>query len=223
MWFAFDRERSPLHQLSLMPNHSHFIATPEEENSLSKAMKSCLQRYAQARNRRKCASGRLFEERFWCKPLLTAADVEAVTLYNDANAMEAAMVSHPADHVWSTCAIHYGQPDRSRVPLEMWTPSAWYLSLGADAPAVYADRMRQFLEGRLHDWRFERLREIEKLASLDCRHPHGPPERQLRALSCKSPFTRRNAAVARSWDGEPVPYFSSRSMIAASLFSSPLS
>lgn len=169
MWFAFDRERSPLHQLSLMPNHSHFIATPEEENSLSKAMKSCLQRYAQARNRRKCASGRLFEERFWCKPLLTAADVEAVTLYNDANAMEAAMVSHPADHVWSTCAIHYGQPDRSRVPLEMWTPSAWYLSLGADAPAVYADRMRQFLEGRLHDWRFERLREIEKLASLDCR------------------------------------------------------
>lgn len=169
MQFAFDREHSPLHQLTLMPNHTHIVAVPDDEDSLSKAMKSCLQRYAQARNRRKSASGRLFEERFWCKPLYTLDDIEKVTLYNDANAMEAGMVQHPADHVWSTCAIHYGQPERSLIPIKMWTASAWYLSLGTDAPAIYADRMRTFLERRVEDWRFNRLREIEELSSLDCR------------------------------------------------------
>jgi putative transposase len=166
MRFAFEREHSPLHQLSLMPNHFHLIATPDDEDSLSKAMQSCQQRYAQARNRRKHASGRLFEERFWCEPLVTMDDVEKITLYNDANAMGAAMVEHPADHVWSTCAIHYGQPARSAIPLEMWTPSGWYLSLGPDAPEIYAERMKQFLEGRVQHWRFDRLREIEQLASL---------------------------------------------------------
>jgi len=168
MHFAFNREHSPMHQTTLMPNHFHLIAIPDDEDSLSKAMKSCQQRYAQARNRRKGASGRLFEERFWCKPLYTMDDVERVTLYNDANAMRAAMVEHPAEHVWSTCAIHYGQPERSLIPLKMWTPSEWYVSLGPGAPDIYAERMRQFVEGRIHHWRFDRLREIEQLASLDC-------------------------------------------------------
>ncbi len=148
-----------------MPNHLHMMVTPPDKNSLSEAMQSCLQRYAQRRNKRKNASGRLFEERFWCEPLTTLESVEAITLYTDSNAIQAAMVDHPADHVWSTCAIHYGEPERTNVPLRMWTPSQWYLSLGPEAPTIYAERMRHFLDGRIPDFVSQRMREIESLAS----------------------------------------------------------
>lgn len=176
MQFAFDREKSPLHQVTLMPNHTHIMATPADEDSLSKAMKSCQQRYAQFRNRRKGASGRLFEERFWCEPLYTMDAVEIVTLYSDSNAMQAAMVQHPAEHRWSTCAIHYGRPEQSSVPLAMWTPSPWYASLGPDAPAIYAERMNEFLATRLQDWRVDRMRRLEEMSSLDYRPRMARPD-----------------------------------------------
>jgi len=161
--------RVDLHQLTLMPNHSHIVATPPEADSLSKFMGICQQRYARYRNHRRAGTGRLFEERFWCTPLRTPEDVEAATLYSDANAMKAAMVAHPADHVWSTCAIHYGQPERSRIPVEWWTPSDWYLSLGPDAPIVYEQRMAAFLTGRIPAWCHERMLALESMASLDYR------------------------------------------------------
>lgn len=158
-----------LQQVSLMPNHLHMVSTPSEKDSLSDAMQSCLQRYARYRNDSRGSSGRLFEERFWCEPLPTLEAVEAITLYADSNAFQAAMVDRPEDHVWSTCAIHYGQPDLSAIPLRMWTPSDWYLSLGPDAPRVYAERMLAFVQGRVPSWVYERLRAIEALASRDYR------------------------------------------------------
>lgn len=166
---SFIRSHCPIHQLTLMPNHGHLMATPPEEDSLSKAMGTCQQRYARRRNDARGGSGRLFEERFWCEPVWTLDGVEKVTLYADANAMKAAMVQHPADHAWSTCAIHYGQPERARIPLYMWTPSDWYLSLGPDAPAVFEHRMREYLAGRIPDWCHERMQAFEERASLDYR------------------------------------------------------
>ena len=165
LYDSLTRFASPMHQLSLMPNHLHVMSTPPEEDSLSRAMQSCLQRYAQRRNKSKGSSGRLFEERFWCEPLTTVESIEAITLYADSNAIQAAMVDHPADHVWSTCAIHYGQPERARVPLYMWSPSEWYGSLGPDAPSIYQARMHEFLSGRIPDWVSQRMRAIESLAS----------------------------------------------------------
>ena len=109
-----------LQQISLMPNHVHLIMTPPEKDSLSDAMQRCLQRYSRYRNESREASGRLFEERFWCEPLLTLEAVEAITLYNDSNALQASMVDRPEDHRWSTCAIHRARsagPQRS-----VWQP-----------------------------------------------------------------------------------------------------
>ena len=166
---ALGEHECTLQQVSLMPNHMHIISTPAEKDSISGAMKSCLQRYARYRNRSRGGSGRLFEERFWCEPLPTFAAIEAVTLYNDSNALKAGLVDRPEAHVWSTCAIHYGQPARSSIPLRMWTPSDWYLSLGPDAPQLYVERMLAFVQHRVPDWLYERLRPIEQLASRDYR------------------------------------------------------
>ncbi|HEY8141676.1 MAG TPA: transposase [Kofleriaceae bacterium] len=158
-----------LEQVTLMPNHLHLMSTAREKDSYSNAMKSCLQRYARYRNESRNGSGRLFEERFWSRPLPTLEAVEAVTLYNDANAIRAAIVDRPEDYPWSTCAIHYGQPERSAIPLRLWTPSEWYVSLGPDAPRVYAERMVAFTKNRVPDWLHEQLRTVEALASLDYR------------------------------------------------------
>jgi hypothetical protein len=158
-----------MHQLTLMRNHLHLIATPRTNNCLSRLMKMPLQRYAQWRNQRRAASGRLYEERFWSDPLPAAIDLAGYTYYCDANAFSAGIVTAPEDHIWSTCAIHYGKPDGSSIPLSLWTPSPWYASLGDKAVTEYRAGMVRFLEGRVPEWRFERLVEIERRASLNYR------------------------------------------------------
>jgi REP element-mobilizing transposase RayT len=191
------RHHVDLHQLTLMPNHAHLIAVPPEADSLSQMMATCQQRYARYRNDSRGGSGRLFEERFWCAPLWTPYDVEKVTLYADSNAMKAAMVEHPADHVWSTCSIHYGQPERSNIPVQMWTPSDWYLSLGPDAPIVYEQRMTEYLAGRIPDWCHERMLAIESMASLDFRGRIERPD----GSSAREP-TEKRSYVYKAFDSE---------------------
>lgn len=192
---ALNVHECTLQQTALMPNHVHWILTPAEKDSLSGAMQSCLQRYSRYRNDSREASGRLFEERFWCEPLLTFDAVAAVTLYNDANAVKASIVDRPEDYAWSTCPIHYGEPGRSRIPLRLWTPSDWYLSLGPDAPQLYAERMVAFLKGRIPDWLHERLESIEALASRDYRRrierPDGTPAREPGPKNAFGSRTRR--------------------------------
>ncbi len=176
-----------LQQVTLMPNHLHMMSTPPGKDNFSDAMKSCLQRYSRYRNESRNGSGRLFEERFWCEPLPTLEAVAAVTVYNDANAIRAAIVDRPEDYPWSTCAIHYGQPERSAIPLRMWTPSDWYLSLGPDAPRIYAERMLTYLQGKVPDWLQERLRAIEALASRDYRRRIERPD----GTSAREPTEKR--------------------------------
>ena len=154
---ALRQHDMPLHQLTLMPNHFHLITTPPSQDALSDAMKVCLQRYATARNRKRDGSGRLFEQRFWSQAC-DADDLAGYTLYNDANAYSAGLVESPEGHKWSTCAIHYGEPGRSKIPVGVWTPSRWYLSLGPDRAARYREYMMLFLEGRVPDWKYEKLR-----------------------------------------------------------------
>ena len=165
---ALRQHEMPLHQLSLMPNHFHLITTPPSQEAMSDAMKVCLQRYATSRNRKKNASGRLFEQRFWSQAC-DSDDLAGYTLYNDANAYSAGLVDSPEDHKWSTCAIHYGMPERTNIPIGIWTPSTWYASLGADRAAQYRQYMLLFLDGRVPEWKYEKLRAAEQMTSLSYR------------------------------------------------------
>jgi REP element-mobilizing transposase RayT len=125
-----------------MANHVHLIVTSADADALSHFVKLTAQRYAQARNLRRDGSGKLFEERYRCLPILTDAQLAAATAYIDLNAYRAHLVEDFAAHRWSTYRLHAGLPD-SAVPADLWTPSAWYLSLGA-TPAVRAARYRDF-------------------------------------------------------------------------------
>jgi REP element-mobilizing transposase RayT len=158
--------RCALHQLTLMPNHLHLIATPPRKGSLSRLMKIPLQRYARWRNDWRDSSGRLYEERFWSEFISSDFELSGYIYYCDANAFKAGLVTAPAEHVWSTCGFHWGTPERSRIPREMWTPSPWYAELGVEAPLRYQAGMIDFLEDRVPEWRFEKLVKIEGRASL---------------------------------------------------------
>jgi putative transposase len=50
---------------SLMPNHVHFIATPQKENSLSKSFGTAHGRYSQFFNKKHNLRGHLWQDRFY--------------------------------------------------------------------------------------------------------------------------------------------------------------
>src|SRR5262249_23279473 len=130
-----------LHALTLMSNHAHLLVTPRHQHDLAAFVKPLAQRYAQLRNEKRNASGKLFEERYWSRPVLTELQVAVVTAYIHANPIRSGQVDDAADYPWSTHALHAGIPDRTGVPLNIWVPSDWYLDLGR----TYDERAAQYL------------------------------------------------------------------------------
>lgn len=121
-----------LHQLTLMDNHVHMIVTPPDNGSLAVLMKRACQRYAQRRNHRFDASGKLFEERYRSKLIENDRQWLVTTLYNDANAYRAGMVASPLEHAWSTGPLHAGRRG-SRISPWLWSPAGWYMNLAKSA------------------------------------------------------------------------------------------
>jgi putative transposase len=141
-----------LHAITLMANHVHTILRPGDRESLVRVVKSTAQRYAVYRNRRRGGTGKLFEQRYQCIPVRTDEQLGIVTCYSDLNAVRAGLVDDPLKFRWSTYALHVGLPDRGDIPVELWTPSAWYLALGSD-PALralrYAEATAAYVEHSL--------------------------------------------------------------------------
>jgi putative transposase len=122
-----------IHALVLMTNHAHLVATPRSCDELSACMHRLGQQYAVFRNRRRRASGKLFEERFWARPIVDALYFARVVPYVELNPERAGLVRDLSEHRWSTYWLHAGRPERSVVPPTLWTPSPWWTSLGVSA------------------------------------------------------------------------------------------
>ena len=118
-----------MHQHTLMTNHAHLLLTPPTEESIPALVKRACQRYAQERNEKLNASGKLFEQRYHSKVITDERQLLFTLLYNDANAYRAGMVDVPTEHVWSTGPLHDGRDD-SRIPRSMRTPLPMYQRLG---------------------------------------------------------------------------------------------
>jgi putative transposase len=129
---ALEKSRCALNALTIMSNHVHLLLTPPEEKSLSRCIKSLAQRYAQLRNEKRDASGKLFEERFFSRPVLSEQQVAVVVSYIHANPIRSGQVNDAIEYRWSTHAHHAGEPERSSIQVDLWTPIDWFLSLGAD-------------------------------------------------------------------------------------------
>lgn len=119
-----------IHALVLMTNHAHLVATPPSCEALSAFMHRLGQQYAVFRNRRRRASGKLFEERFWSRAILDERYFARVVPYVELNPERAGLTRDLADHRWSTYWLHAGRPELSAVAPSLWTPSPWWTSLG---------------------------------------------------------------------------------------------
>lgn len=145
---ALDATQCQLHQETLMTNHVHNIVTPPVEGALSEFVKRACHRYAQYRNQARGGSGKLFEERYRSKVIEDHEQLRVTTLYNDANAYEAGLVTDPVGHDWSTGPIHAGGSG-GRMFRSIWTPSVWYVRLGStpqERAEAYRKEMATYLE-----------------------------------------------------------------------------
>lgn len=165
-----------LHNLCLMSNHVHLIATPDEHYALAKWVKSFAQRYAQTRNQIREGSGKLFEQRFRSKPILTERYLGNASAYLELNPMRAGLKHRLLDYPWTTYRLQAGAAERSEVPATLWTPSPWYLELGRN------------------DW--ERVGAFRRwIEECNIQGPTELTEEHLRAFdeaeAASSPYTRR--------------------------------
>lgn len=153
VWLVGDAHRRcsiDVNALCLMANHVHLLLTPLKAWALSAFIKRIAQRYAQVRNKRFSTTGKLFEERFYSKPIESEPHLAIATAYIDLNPVRAGIVDEGAAYVWSTFRVHAGL--RCSLGLEsLWSPTEWYERLGRDRRERAAAYRRWAAECRARD------------------------------------------------------------------------
>lgn len=134
-----------IHWLSLMANHGHLGVTPPSVEALSKMMARVGQQFAVFRNESRAGTGKVFEERFRSKPVLDERYAARLGPYVELNPERAGIVGDLSAYRWSTYWLHVGRPELCRVPVSLWTPSSWWLSLGTDTESR-AIRYRELVD-----------------------------------------------------------------------------
>ena len=89
----------------LMDNHVHFICVPKHEETLARIFNMLHMRYAQYINRRRNASGHLWQGRFY-STILDEAHVYAAVRYVENNPVRTGMVKKAEDYRWSSAREH---------------------------------------------------------------------------------------------------------------------
>jgi putative transposase len=89
----------------LMTNHVHLIVVPEQEQSLSRALRDAHTVYAMRFNRRTKLSGHVWQGRFYSCPL-DDAHLWAAVRYVERNPVRAGLVERAEDYRWSSAAAH---------------------------------------------------------------------------------------------------------------------
>jgi len=88
----------PVHTTTLMTNHVHLIVTPRGPQELSSFVRSFAQTYSQFRNRSRASSGKLFEERYKCVPIVSEEQMAITTAYIELNPVRAGISADPGPH-----------------------------------------------------------------------------------------------------------------------------
>ncbi|GAX61341.1 transposase and inactivated derivatives [Candidatus Scalindua japonica] len=94
----------------LMDNHVHFIGIPREEDSLARVFSISHMRYSQYFNKKKNASGHLWQGRFY-SCVMDEDYLAAALRYVERNPVRAGIVRKPWRWKWSSAGVHVGQED----------------------------------------------------------------------------------------------------------------
>jgi len=106
---AYGRERG-LHVWAycLMTNHVHFVAIPDQADSLANTFKPVDMRYTQHVNRVHGLGGRLWQGRFFSCPL-DDEHLWAAVRYVERNPVRVGLVRRAEAYPWSSAAAHCGR------------------------------------------------------------------------------------------------------------------
>ena len=122
---ACDKHGCSVHAYVLMTNHVHLLLTPQEEESVGKALQLIGRYYVQYFNHTYQRTGTLWEGRY--KATLIDSETYLLTCmrYIELNPVRAGMVSHPSEYPWSSYRYNaLGQPN------PLITPHLQYRRLG---------------------------------------------------------------------------------------------
>jgi len=165
----------------LMPNHVHFVAIPENKDSLAKTFNASHMRYAHYFNKKNQLRGHLWQGRFY-SCILDEPHLYAAIRYIENNPVRANLVKNPWDWNWSSAKEHVFKKRNNKLTLEdanrFMTVDDWskYLSQKEDEKII--DKIRAVtLTGRpLGSDVF--ISKLEKLFSRRLKAlPHGRPRK----------------------------------------------
>jgi putative transposase len=98
---------SAVHAFALMPNHVHFLMTPQHAGSLAKTMQSLGRRYAQYFNQQQQRSGTIWEGRYRSS-LIDPDYFLRCQRFIELNPVRSGFESSPQDSTWTSFASHIG-------------------------------------------------------------------------------------------------------------------
>ncbi len=135
----------------LMPNHVHYIAIPEKDDSLAKTFNTCHMRYSQYFNKKKRSFGHLWQGRFY-SCVLDEPHLYAAIRYIENNPVRANLAKKAEDWDWSSARYHI-TGEKSILTL---TDTGKYLDINnwknylmqIDDPAIIANIKANTLTGR---------------------------------------------------------------------------
>jgi putative transposase len=105
-----DRNKVSLEGYSLMPNHVHLVAVPQNKESLSDMVQEVHGTFAALLNAKYGMTGHCWEGRFFSCPL-DQAHFWNTLRYVELNAVRAGLVKKAEDYSWSSAAAHCGLRD----------------------------------------------------------------------------------------------------------------
>ena len=97
-----------------MPNHVHFIAVPENVDSMAKVFKYAHMKYSQHYNKKMNTQGHLFQGRFFSS-VMDERYTLACARYIERNPVRAKMTKDPCLFEWSSAKIHCGIQERDEL------------------------------------------------------------------------------------------------------------
>ncbi|MDK1024686.1 MAG: transposase [Gammaproteobacteria bacterium] len=153
-----------VHAYCLMTNHIHFLATPQQVDSISRTTKDVGSNYARYFNKNYDRTGTLWEGRH--KSSLIQADPYLISCYRyiELNPVRANLVRSPIQYAWSSYPANaLGTPS--------WiTPHSVFLELGSSSQER-CGRYHRLLEQSLPKKELDTIRH-----AINCCVPTGRPE-----------------------------------------------
>ena len=128
---AADNHGLAIHAYVWMTNHIHLLATPKEEDSISKVFQSVGRKYVRYFNYTYQRSGTLWEGRYRATVVDSERYLLTVMRYIERNPVRADMVAHPRDYAWSS--YRRNADGEAGANADWLTPHREYRRLGRSA------------------------------------------------------------------------------------------